>query len=82
MRRDTEVPSSALHLLPDLRQPLSFLICTRQGMETVCGPGALGFKHPVGRGPKAERRWAWSCQVGGPEQPEDPPPGFLLPAFC
>ena len=50
MRRDTEVPGSAMHLLPDLRQPLSFLICTKHDMKTVCRPGALEFKHDLGRG--------------------------------
>ena len=54
MRRDTEVPSSAPHLLPDLRQPLSSLICTKQGMKTVCRPGALELKHDLGRGSKVE----------------------------
>lgn len=54
VRRDMELPSSALHLLPDLGQPFAFLICTMQGMKAVCRAGALGSKHNLGRASNGE----------------------------
>lgn len=54
VRRDTELPGSALHLLPDLRQPLAFSYLHNAGMKAVCRPGALGSKHNLGRASNGE----------------------------